>query len=160
MSIILLVTGLLGAALAVAILGGVIHQKYFTIGGLANSVSDGVHEDGRVTLALETTLTARGLFVTGGGAGDRPLGAVWDEGAAGDTVGVELIGGAAKTRLGLAGAAIVAYQLVTVGAGGKAVPLPAAAGTYWVIGESLTAAAADEPFEFAPAGPYQVTVGE
>ncbi|MDR1304471.1 MAG: hypothetical protein LBK76_04525 [Verrucomicrobiales bacterium] len=165
----LVIIGLLGAVLAVAFLGRVIHSQSFTIGGLANSIGAGVHEDGRVTLQLApgATLATGGLFVTGGGAAGlislciaatRPLGVVWDEGAPGDTVAVELLGGAAKTRTAQAGATITAYSLLAVNAGGAVIPLPVAAGTYWVVGESLEDATAGDPVEFAPYSPYQVTV--
>jgi hypothetical protein len=73
-----------------------------------------------------------------------PLG-VTDEAtyASGDSVNVHLLGGAPTTRKLIANAAIAAGGKIYSDATGKVGPTPTATGTYYYVGQSLTAAAAD-----------------
>jgi hypothetical protein len=76
-----------------------------------------------------------------------------------DEVGVELPGASEGTKLATASAAIDVNDRICATAAGKAVKLPAGAGTYYVIGRAITAASGDGvDFEFEGCAPYPVVV--
>lgn len=167
-----MIMGLLALALVGLVAWGLATQKInisgLSIGGLANAFTDGQHDDGRIKFTLKSTLSVRNLAVKAGaatgevlicGATDMPVGVVQDEGVDGDSITVDLLGGASKTRLGVASAAIAQFARISPAASGKLRTLPTAAGTYWVCGFAVGVAAADgDDIEFAPCVPYQVVV--
>lgn len=94
------------------------------------------------------------------GVGDIPLGFVTDEAAAAeDPVNVRLLGLHQEGAIGIASAAIAAGDLLVPAANGKLRTLPAAAGTYYITGRALKAAAADgDQVELVPCFPVQRVV--
>ncbi len=77
-------------------------------------------------------------------ASDFPTGIIADEAAAiGDWVELQLLGATDTTRRMVASGVIAAGVKVFTDASGKVQALPTAIGTYWNVGVSLTAAAAD-----------------
>jgi hypothetical protein len=119
----------------------------------------GTHED-TITRVAEGALGAHLLLTFGTAPGRqvkvctaalRPIGFAHDTTADGGTVGVELIGGG-RSRLAIASKAIAAGVRVYATAGGKLTDA-VVAGAY-LVGESLTAAAADgDEFEILPLSP-------
>ncbi|MBO7391128.1 MAG: DUF2190 family protein [Verrucomicrobia bacterium] len=76
-------------------------------------------------------------------ASAMPLGIITDEAsAAGETVAVELLGAIPGTIRAVAAGAVSAGEAVYTAASGRVQSLPSAAGTYYQVGVSLTAAAA------------------
>lgn len=84
---------------------------------------------------------------------DLPLGPCTDSPDAGDAANVNLLGLAHETEIGVASGAIAADALLVPGAGGTVRTLPAAAGTYWVIGRALDAAPTGEEVAYVPCFP-------
>jgi len=86
------------------------------------------------------------------GASNVPLGVIDDTAAgAGEDVAVQLLGCADCTLRMVAAAAITAGVLVYTAANGKVSALSASAGTYYCVGQALSAAAsADEVIEVDP----------
>lgn len=121
----------------------------------------GTHQGGRVTRFAEAAIGTKYLLGKKGTgdrdiavcsvAGERSLGVITDEAkAAGDEVDLATHGGADGTRLVRAGGNIAVGDELTSLANAKAQKLPAAAGTYWVFGEALTAGADGDLVEYAP----------
>lgn len=139
--------------------------------GLAINVGEGTHESGCVTRRADAVISTRHLLVKIGSDAahiavtaavtDIPLGVVPDEAEAiEDPVHVRLLGCSPGTVKMVANAEITAGALVTVGAaGGKVAPLPAGAGTYYIVGRALTYASGDgAELEVAPCFPTQRVV--
>lgn len=102
--------------------------------------------------------TAPGSQVAVCGAGEEPVGAAQDDAASGDVVAVELLG-RGTTRLLVASEAITADEWVYTAANGKVQDEPGTAGTYYMIGKSKTAAAADgDEIEVDTITPIKVVV--
>lgn len=123
---------------------------------------------GVIQRRLEAALTARRLLVRKGTAADqilvgtaanKPLGVVDDVGAIGDRVHVRLFGVRNETEIMIAGGEIGVDVDVYAAADGKVTVLPVAAGTYWKVGRSLTAAGADgDEIEIIPVEPVETVV--
>jgi len=116
---------------------------------------------------LDDALSAKYLLVKPGSAAGYaalcgtdgiPLGPVPDEGAAGDTVSVDLLGVAERTQIGVASGAIADGEFLVPGASGKVRKLPSSAGTYYIIGRATGAAADGELIEYQPSFPVQRVV--
>jgi hypothetical protein len=126
----------------------------------ANAVAAGTHAEGNVPRLLESAAASRYLLAIQGtaatevdiaGADAVPLGIITDEGSAGDTVNVQMLGAGAGTMLVLAGGDVSPGDSLSCGANGKAVDASAqAAGDHPVFGIALTAGADGELVEFAP----------
>lgn len=137
------------------------HQPVFA------NVAEGIHT-GSLTRPLNAALTHRYRLVKPGasteavelcGTSDKPLGINTDSGSEGDLINVELPGNTATTLLVTAAEALDAgSDLYTAGAG-KVQGQPGTAGTYYHIGQSLTAATGDgDVIEFTPNPPRKTVV--
>ena len=126
----------------------------------------GTHHGGKLSRYAASAFTARHLLCKIGadethvalcGAADIPLGLCDDEAeAAEDPINVVALGSSEGTLKARASAAIALGAMVVPDANGKVRTLPAAAGTYYIIGRALTAAAADgDELEIAPTFPVQ-----
>jgi hypothetical protein len=130
------------------------------------------HENGRVTLLTDAALTLEFAAVKAGSTAnhvavtaattDVPLGIAESKtDAAENEVAVRLFGKGGDTKAAVAGAAILRLARVICTAAGKLITLPTAAGTYYVVGRALTAAAADgDVFELDDCHPVPVVVTE
>lgn len=76
------------------------------------------------------------------GAADKPIGIITDEAAVGDIIDVDFLGSARETKIMVASAAIAAGDFLMPAANGQVATLSASAGTYYVVGRALKAAAA------------------
>lgn len=116
---------------------------------LAN-IAEGTH-DGNITKETDAVLTERYLLAKIGstaarvavcGAADVPIGVITDEAAAiGDPVNVALLGSARNTLRMVASAAIAQGALVEPAASGRVATKGAGAGSHYVVGRALDAAA-------------------
>ncbi len=140
-------------------------------GFLAANVAEGTREFD--SLVPDAAMPARHLLVKRGsdaahfaiaGAGDRPIGVCEDQTS---TAGVALPGLPLRiSRLGVStrsktvavSSAVAQDDLLVPAANGYAQTLPAAAGTYWVVGSAEQAVAAGGTVEFIGCLPYKVTV--
>jgi hypothetical protein len=117
---------------------------------LAN-IAEGTH-DGNITKETDAVLAERYVLAKIGstaarvavcGAADIPIGVITDEAAAiGDLVNVALFGSARSTLRMVASAAIAQGALVEPAANGRVATKGVGAGTHWVVGRALDAAAA------------------
>ena len=134
-----------------------------------NALTDGIHANGKITLRADAALTTRYLAVKRGsdvdhvavcGAADKPLGICLDEpSAAEEPAAIGLFGGLHGTCLAVASEAIAADDDVFTAANGKLQNEPATAGTYYLVGKAVTAAAADgDAFEIIPRAPLKFVV--
>lgn len=94
-----------------------------------------------------------GLKLSGG---TNALGVITDGGA--DYSGVAVLGAFRGTLRMKAGAPVTTGKKVVVAAGGAVKDLPAANGTYTVVGVALESGVADELVEIAPLTPQTVTI--
>lgn len=136
---------------------------------LAN-VAEGTHIRSLTRYSDAAIATRHLLFKTGSdadhvavtGAAEEPLGTVPDEAsAAEERVQVELLGIGPETRLMIASENIAAGVNVFTAASGKIQDEPAVAGTYWLVGRSLTAVTdyANSPkIEVLPCKPIKLVV--
>jgi hypothetical protein len=133
---------------------------------LANSITSGTHS-GDMQIVLEEAVARRHLMLKKGAAdngalictaADKPMCLAEDQGAIADNIAMHRLGMGGRTALGVASGAIAANARLSPAAGGKIRTLPAGAGTYWVCGEAIEAAADDEEFEGIFCAPYQVTI--
>ncbi len=93
------------------------------------------------------------------GVADIPLGIAEDEAeAAEDVLTIALLGSSATTQLVLAGTSISAGDYIVSDANGKARPLPAGAGTYYIIGRAIRDASSGALCEMDPCLPVQRVV--
>lgn len=94
------------------------------------------------------------------GAGDKPLGIISDEAvAAEDLVNVDLLGTTHETKIGIASEAISVGDDLYTAADGKLQGEPATAGTFYRVGNAISAAALDgDRVEFDPCAPVKVVV--
>lgn len=134
-----------------------------------NAMTDGPHATGKITLRADAALTARYLAVKRGsdadhvavcGAADKPLGLCLDEpSAAEEPAAIGLLGATPGSCLAVAAEAIAADADVFTAANGKLQDEPAIAGTYYLVGKSVTAATADgDQFEVIPRLPLKFVV--
>lgn len=127
---------------------------------------------GRATAVADAAFTSRYLVAKRGaytysiavaGQGDIPYAVVPDMTPTTDTdlsypLPVNLLGLNEDTERMIASGAIAVDALLTTDAAGQVRTVPAAAGTYWVLGKAKTAAAAqNDQVEVIPCFPYQVT---
>lgn len=97
--------------------------------------------------------------VTIGAAAVEPIGVATDEGAIGDIVAVEMLGLANRTLLLTAGAEVDVGDQLVAAADGKVIPLPAANGTYYIVGIALSPAGADgDVINVLHRAPVRVTI--
>jgi len=130
------------------------------------------HENGRLSLKSDAAIALEFAAVKAGSDADHvaitaastdvPLGiAEHPTDAAEDVVGVRLFGKGGDTKAAVAGAEIARLARVICTAAGKLITLPTAAGTYYVVGRAMTAAAADGSlFELDDCHPVPVVVTE
>ncbi len=129
----------------------------------------GVSPSGNKTFLVDAAISTRHLLVKFGsdavhvavcGASNVPLGVCTDEPeAAEDATNVSLLGAAQGTRLMVASEALSAGDKLYTAAGGKVQNLPGSAGTYYLVGVALTAAAADgDELEVLPCFPVAAVV--
>lgn len=157
---ILAVVALLGVA-AVAII--LVAQRNAQLAHLvpASNAAAGTHKGANVNRFASAAIGTKYLLGKKGAgdldiavcsvAGERSLGVITDEArAAGDEVNVAMHGGADGSRLVRAGGNIAVGDELTSLANAKAQKLPAAAGTYWIFGEALSAGADGDLIEYAP----------
>jgi hypothetical protein len=125
--------------------------------GVRSYASEGVI--GRYALVKRGTNKATQVLVCG--AADIPLGITRDEAAgAGQDIGVRMLGATPGSEIGVCDAAIaIEDRLVPATTAGRLRKLPAAAGTYYVVGVALSLTNnAGEQVEFVPCTPYPVVV--
>lgn len=89
-------------------------------------------------------------------ATDKPLAVVTDEGAIGDYVSGQLLGGTVGTQKVALNSTVGLGDSLTPDATGYARTLPTADGVYWVFGIALQAGVAGEVIEFLPSFPKQI----
>lgn len=132
------------------------------------NVAEGTHE-GNVTRLTDAAITTRHLLMQGGSdeqhvavndADTLPAGVCTDEAAAAELeVNIALPGCASSTLLMVASEQIAALAEVYTAANGKIQNLPAVAGTYYRVGRTLLAAAADgDEVEVDPYPPTELVV--
>lgn len=120
------------------------------------------------TYLADAAIATRNLLVKKGsdgahvavcGVGDIPLGVAHDTpSAAEEGVAVTRFGLHHEGELGVASGAIAVEDMLVAGAAGTVRKLPAAAGTYYIIGRATSAAADTEAFEYIPTFPVQRVV--
>jgi hypothetical protein len=97
--------------------------------------------------------------VTLAGAGDKPLGVSPDKPKnQEDQLAIWFLGNHEGTLFGVASGPIAAGDLLVPAANGTIQKLPAGAGTYYVIGEALSAAVDGQMFSLVHRWPYPPTV--
>jgi hypothetical protein len=164
-SFLVLVTILAAAALLVSWVAARPHGAQLR--ALAN-IAEGF-QPARLTYRADAVIATRNLVGKIGsdaahvavcGDADIPLGMITDQAPAiDDGVSVTLFGPNNECCLGIASAQILAGAFVVPAANGKLRTLPAAAGTYWIVGRALKTAAADnDDVEFIPCFPIQRVV--
>jgi len=123
----------------------------------------GYHAGGRFTATASGAITDKTLVkmsATGVVAANDgvPCGVAMSDEATGNEVGVQALGGADRTLVVLASAAIAAGAIV-IADSTKVKTLPTAGGTYYIVGQALTAADADgDQVEIAPCPPIKIVV--
>jgi hypothetical protein len=135
------------------------------------NIAEGVHGDGCIAKLSDAAMTLRNVLVKIGSdighvavttAGTEiPLGVVNDEAsAAEENINVQLLGSKAGTVLMVASAPVTAGDLLQAAASGKVATLgTGGAGTYYIVGRALNAAAADgDLIEVAHCVPVQRVV--
>ena len=137
-----------------------------------NAIIVNITPRGRATAVADAAFTSRYLVAKRGasnqsvaiaGPGDLPYAVVPDMTPTTDTdlsypLPVNILGLNEDTERMIAGAPIAIDALLTTAADGQVQTLPAAAGTYWVLGKAKTAALAqNDQVEVIPCFPYQVT---
>ncbi len=134
-----------------------------------NAFGDGIHADGVITLRADEVHAYRHLMVTRGSDADHiapcdadelPLGLCGDTPSAiEDPANVHLLGRGAGTRLAVGSGAIAADVNVFTDDAGELQEEPETAGTYYLVGKSVTACAgAHKEFELAPCAPIKLVV--
>jgi hypothetical protein len=131
------------------------------------NIADGTHA-GAVTATAATAFNSKYLLAkadaTPGsvdvcGVSDVPVGVATDEAAVGDILAIKLLGTGAQTTRMVASAGIAAEMMLYTAANGQVQTEPAAAGTYYLVGRSLTAATgAGDRLEVEPCLPVRLTV--
>lgn len=156
------------AALAVMFcLGLVIGAKPTELIATACNIAEGIFSDA-MTKTADATWSDRYRLVTVGtdsdhvalcGVSDVPLGTAFGAPDSNDMeVSVQLLGAQNRSRLGIASGAIAFNAIVVPGASGAIRTIPAAAGTYLMIGRARNAPADGETLHFEPCLPTPVVV--
>ena len=172
-------TGLLLLLILAAALTGLISKRgvvgYWSrsIDLANNAILVNITPKGRATAVADAAFTSRYLIAKRGansdsiavaGQGDIPYGVVPDMTPTTDTdlsypLPVNILGLNEDTERMICSGAINIDQLLTTDAAGQVRPVPAAAGTYWVLGKAKSATIAQgDQVEVIPAFPYQVAV--
>jgi hypothetical protein len=134
-----------------------------------NALTDGRHENGRITFKADAAIATRHYLVKVGSdadhiaviaaADDEPKGVCIDEpSAAEEPATVQLLGASGGTVLMVAGETITAGEDVYSGTNGTVQDLPVVAGTYWKVGRSVTASTVGVLIEVEPCLPQKVTI--
>jgi hypothetical protein len=134
-----------------------------------NALGDGTHPAGKLSLLTDAAITTRHLLGKRGSdashvavissASDEPLGVIFDEAAAAESlVGVQLLGCAPETVLMVAQGTIDADADVYSHSNGKVTTAPTSAGTYWKVGKARSASTAGLLIEVEPITPQKVVV--
>jgi hypothetical protein len=134
-----------------------------------NSLGDGTHPDGKLSLLTDAAITTRYLLGKVGSdanhiaviaaASDEPKGVIFDEASAAELlVGVQLLGCAPGTVLMVAQGTIGADVDLYSHSNGKVTVAPTTAGTFWKVGRSRSGASADQVIEVEPCLPQKVNV--
>ncbi|MDR2812390.1 MAG: DUF2190 family protein [Puniceicoccales bacterium] len=127
----------------------------------------GTHED-CITKWAKTAIKPRRLVVLDGTdynqvvhgtTGSLPFGVADDEAAAGEIVGIDLLGCSNTIKIE-AGGTISAGVLLIPGADGKALPMPTAPGKYTCIGLALSSASSGGDVEVLTSLPYPYAITE
>lgn len=128
----------------------------------------GTHESARITRISQSALTEPYLVVKAGSlpgtvaigdAASEPVGIGQDRCEANDRLGIQYLGGTEGTVLVQATGTVVDHAKVAAAAAGRVQQLPVSAGTYWVLGLSVSVTGASGGrLEIVPCRPYQVTV--
>jgi hypothetical protein len=131
------------------------------------NVADGTHA-GAITVTANAVFSNKYLLAkadsTPGevdvcGASDIPVGVATDEAAVGDILALKLLAVGAQTTRMVASAAIAADALLYTAANGQVQTEPTTAGTYYLVGRSLTAATgAGDRLEVESCLPVRLTV--
>ncbi|MGA2052306.1 MAG: hypothetical protein ABSH19_03235 [Opitutales bacterium] len=131
------------------------------------NIADGTHA-GAITATANVVFTAKYLLAkadaTPGevdicGVSDVPVGVATDEAFVGDIIAIKLLSAGASTTRMVASGAIAAESMLYTAANGQVQTEPATAGTYYLVGRSLTAAtAAGDRLEVEPCLPVRITV--
>ena len=128
------------------------------------------HGNGKITYKADAAIATRYFLVKIGSdaahcavlaaTSDRPVGICTDEPAAAeDLVNVDVLGASAETKTMVASGVIAAGATVVTDSNGKVQTEPTVAGTYWIVGTSITASAADgDLFEVEPCRPIRLVV--
>ncbi len=133
--------------------------------GRACNVGEGTH-DVALSKTTDAAFTLRHLLCKKGvdadhidvcGAADEPYGTVPDEPGSGDLAAVKLLGKGPTTLMIPTGVVTQGADVFT-DAAGKVQAEPTVAGTYWLVGRSLTTGVADKPMEVADCQPVRVVV--
>jgi hypothetical protein len=122
----------------------------------------GSHQGGRFTATASGAITdktlvklsAAGVVAANDGV---PCGVAMADEDDGNEVGVQALGGADRTLVLIASAAVSANAIL-IADSTKVKTLPTAGGTYYIVGQALTAAAADGDVEVAPCPPIKIVV--
>lgn len=136
---------------------------------LFGNIAEGCHPEGRIGKLSDAAITSRYLLGKAGsdadhvavcGASDVPLCIIEDEASAAELpISTARLGATDGTSKMVASEAIAVHARLVPAASGQVKALPAAAGTYWVVGRAeAAAAAAGDEFEVTPCFPHQVTV--
>jgi len=138
-----------------------------------NAIIVNITPKGRATAVADAAFTSRYLIAKRGaydysiaiaGQGDLPFGVVPDMSPFPDPelsypLPVNILGLDEDTERMIASGAINIDSLLTTDAAGQIRAVPAAAGTYWVLGKAKTAAVAQgDQVEVIPCFPYQAVV--
>lgn len=165
MLLLVVAAGLIGLA---SLISTKLQRENSRLFALAN-FGEGEFAEGRLTKKLDAPITSQFLLCKAGtdadhvdicGAANEPIGVMRDDDLAiEDLCHVELLGIANRTLRVVASEAITAGSLVFTAANGKVQDQPAVAGTYFLIGRALTAAAADgDTLAIAHRPPLKVVV--
>ena len=123
----------------------------------------GIHMAGRFTATASVAITDKTLVkfsATGVVAANDgvPCGVAMSDEDNGNEIGVQALGGADRTLVVIASAAVAAGAIV-IADSTKVKTLPTAGGTYYIVGQALTAADADgDAVEVAPNAPIKIVV--
>lgn len=122
----------------------------YHIGGRCTATASGA-----ITEFTLVKLSAAGTVAANDGV---PAGVALTDADSGDEVGFNSLGGADRTLVVIASAAVAAGAIL-IADSTKVKTLPTAGGTYYIIGQALTAADADgDRLEMAPCSPVKIVV--
>jgi hypothetical protein len=122
----------------------------YHVGGRFSATASGAVSDKDLV-----KLTSPGVAAVNDGV---PCGVAMHDAADGDELGIQALGGADRTVVVRASAAVT-LPAILVADGVKVKTLPTAPGTYYIVGGALTAAAGDgDELGMAPCAPVKIVV--